>query len=239
MQIEKAHNIPRETLLTNNKTIKDSKLPIIVTYNKNLPNIKKAIDDNWHILSINQTISDHFPEKPRITYRRNKNLGNILGRHTLKNNKLVSRNKPNQGKCQPCLSRRNNFCCKQMATTTKFTNRKTGRQFQIFHTVNCKSFYVIYLIECTLCLFKPYVGKCETTFNLRLNTHRTHAKYDNSILVDTHFKSAGHDFTKLENTNMSKEVITKTLERREDFWMIKLDTLTPFGFNISLNNPSK
>ena len=41
--------------------------------------------------------------------------------------------------------------------------------------------------------------------------HRTHAKCDNSILVDTHYKSAGHDFTKharvtiiekLENTNV-------------------------------------
>ena len=162
------------------------------------------------------------PELPDY-YRRNKNLGNILGRHTLKNNKLVSRNKPNQGKCHPCLSRRNNFCYKQMATTTKFTNRKTGRQFQIYHTVNCKSFYVIYIIECTLCLFKPYVGKCETTFDLGLNTHRTHAKCDNSIPVDTHFKSAGHDFTKharvtiiekLENTSMSKELITKTLKKR-------------------------
>ena len=79
------------------------------------------------------------------------------------------------------------------------------------------------------------VGKCETIFNLRLNTHRTHAKCDNSILVGKHLKSAGHDFTKharvtiiekLEITNMSKGLITKTLERREDFWMIKLDTNT-------------
>ena len=99
MEIEKAHNIPRETLLTNNNTIKERKLPIIVTYNKSLPNIKKAIDDNWHILSINQTISENFHEKSRITYIRNKNLGNILGRHILKNNKIVSSNKPNQGKC--------------------------------------------------------------------------------------------------------------------------------------------
>ena len=248
LEIEKAHNIPRETLLTNNKVIKDRKLPIIVTYNKNLPNITKAIDDNWHILSINHTISEYFSEKPRITYRRNQNLGNILGRHTLKNNKIVSKFKPTQGKCQPCLSRRNNLCCKQMATTTNFTNRKTGRQFQIYHTVNCKSVHVIYLIECILCLFKPYVGKCETSFNLRLNNHRTHAKCDNSILIDKHFKSVGHDFTqharvtiieKLEKTNIPKELITKTLERREDFWMAKLDTLKPFGFNISLNNPSK
>ena len=81
MEIKKAHNIPRENLLANNNTIKEKKLPIIVTYNKSLPNIKKAIDDNWYILSINQTRSENFHEKPRITYRRNKNLGNILGRH--------------------------------------------------------------------------------------------------------------------------------------------------------------
>ena len=85
MEIEKAHNIPRETLLTNNKTIKERKLPIIMTYNKSLPNIKKAIDDNWLILSINQTISENFHEKPRITCRTNKNLGNILGRQFLEN----------------------------------------------------------------------------------------------------------------------------------------------------------
>ena len=124
-------------------------------------------------------------------------------------------------------------------------NRKT---FKIYHNVNFKSFYVIYLIECILSHFKPYVGKCETIFNLRLNTHRTHAKCDNSILVDKHFKPARHDFTKharvtiiekLKKTNMSKGLITKTLERRVDFWMIKLDSLTPFGFNISHNNPSK
>ena len=182
MEIEKAQSISRETLLTNNNPIKERKLPIIVTYNKDLPNIKKAIDEN-----INQTISENFHEKTRITYRRNENLGNILGRHTLENIKIVSSNKPNQGKCQSCLSRRNNLCCKQMTITTEFTNRKTGRQFKMYHNVNCKSFYVIYLIECILCHFKPYVGKSETIFNLRLNTHRTHAKCGNSILVVKRF----------------------------------------------------
>ena len=63
MEIEKAHNIPHATLLPNNNIVKERKHPIIVTYNKNLPNIKKAIDDNWHILSIIQTISEHFTEK--------------------------------------------------------------------------------------------------------------------------------------------------------------------------------
>ena len=42
MQIEKAHNIPHETLLTNNKTIKDRKLLIIVTI-KIYPTLKKQL----------------------------------------------------------------------------------------------------------------------------------------------------------------------------------------------------
>ena len=110
------------------------------------------------------------------------------------------------------------------------------------------SHFMSYTHRMHLCHFKPYVGKCETTFILSLNTHRTHAKCDNSILVDKHFKSAGHDFIKharvtiiekLKNPNMSEGLISKTLERRDDFWMIKLDRLTPFGINISLNNLSK
>ena len=134
-----------------------------------------------------------------------------------------------------------------MMNTTQFMNRKTGKQFKLYHNVNCKSINVIYLIECTLCHFKPYVGKCETGFNLRLNNHRTHAKSDKSILVDKHFTSTDHDFTKhakitiIEKLikNMSKQLTTATLENREDFWIQKLNTLVPLGFNISLNNPSK
>ena len=140
----------------------------------------------------------------------------------------------------------NNLCCKQMTNTTEFTNRKTGRQSK-YTTMLTVTQFLSYLIECILCHFKPYIRKCKTIFNLRLNTHRNHAKSDKSILVDKHFKSTGQDFKharvtiieKLEKKNMSTELITKTLERREDFWMIKLDTVAPFGFNLSLNNPSK
>ena len=66
-------------------------------------------------------------------------------------------------------------------------------------------------------------------------------------MIDKHFyETPGHDFEKhakitlieqLRNAeNMTKEEITFNLEKREAFWMIKLNTLQPDGFNIALNH---
>ena len=58
--------------------------PIIVTYHKNLPNIKSAINKNWNILKINEEISSLFDKQPSIAFRKNKNLRQILCKHHLK-----------------------------------------------------------------------------------------------------------------------------------------------------------
>ena len=36
---------------------------------------------------------------------------------------------------------------------------------------------------------------------------------------------------------MTPQEVTNTLERREDFWILKLNTLKPDGFNQELNFP--
>ena len=41
----------------------------------------------------------------------------------------------------------------------------------------------------------------------------------------------------LENVNINKDLATFRLKKREDFWMIKLKTLQPNGFNAGLNFP--
>ena len=105
---------------------------------------------------------------------------------------------------------------------------------------------LIYLIECILCQNKPYVGKSEPPSNLRTNNHRSDAKKPDSIAVDKHFfENKDHNFEKhakitlierLENaTHMTDQEITHNLEKREDFWIKKLNTLTPNGFNQELN----
>ena len=95
---------------------------------------------------------------------------------------------------------------------------------------------------------KPYVGKSETQSNIRTNNHRSDARKADSIPIDRHFfEHEDHDFEKhakitliekLENTShMTQSEITTTLEKREDFWMQKLNTLVPDGFNQELNFP--
>ena len=248
-EINKARLRSRTDLLKPKEATETGKNILTVTYNKNLPNLKKAIDNNWNILSINPELAPIFHDKPILAFRRNPNLQNLLCHHKLKNNKpIVPPQINHKGKCSPCLSRGNNKCCKQMVSTNHFWNRKTKRKFSIRHNLNCKSDKVIYLIECTLCNNKPYVGKSETQSNLRTNNHRSDSKKSDSIEVDKHFyDNKDHDFEKhakvtlierLRNPeHMTAEEITYNLEKREDFWILKLNTLQPDGFNVSLNHP--
>ena len=65
-------------------------------------------------------------------------------------------------------------------------SQQTERKFKIYHKVNSKSEYAIHLMERTLCN-KQYVGKAETTFNIRLNNHRKDTKDPHAILACRHF----------------------------------------------------
>ena len=82
--------------------------------------------------------------------------------------------------------------------------------------------------------------------NERLNGHRSDAKKPNSILVARHFLENGHNFEtdfkmtiieQITNPNLSKESKRQLLLKREDFWIKKLQTLSPNGFNEELNFP--
>ena len=103
---------------------------------------------------------------------------------------------------------------------------------------------VIYLLECTLCNNKPYVGKCETKGNQRINAHRTDSKRPNYIAVDKHFALINHEFTKharftfieqVSKRDLPKFKMRNILLKREDFWIIKLQSSSPNSFNDKLN----
>ena len=88
-----------------------------------------------------------------------------------------------------------------------------------------------------------YVGKAETAFNLRSNSHRKNTKKPNSILACKHFQEQGHNFNKhakfiiidkLVNLLGSKEALREMLVVRENFWIQKLNTLDPFGLSQEL-----
>lgn len=247
-QINKAKETSREATLTyKQKSTTDQPIPFITTYNKTLPNIKEILEKNWNILQTNADLSSTFEKQPRVVYRRNKNLRDFIGQTTISNNKVVRRtnqqNKP--GKCTQCYSRNDCQCCKQVVPTTTFKSTTTKEVFKIRHQTNCKSTYAIYLMECKRCKVQ-YIGKCESTFNVRLNNHRKDALHptNSTIPASKHFSNQSHNFNRdakfiiietITDKSKTKEEKQQILLRRENFWIKKLKTLIPNGLNHELN----
>ena len=100
-------------------------------------------------------------------------------------------------------------------------------------------------MECMLCKIQ-YVGKSKTPFNLRLDYHRKDVNNPKAIPACNLFKIHGHNFMKhakftlieqlTEISSVSKDTLRLQLKRREDFWIIKLETLAPKRLNQQLNN---
>ena len=182
-----------------------------------------------------------FRERPIIAYRRSKSLRDILV-----STKLTGRTREGHittmGSCGPCNKPKYSWCVLINKTSTFTGTRLDGKVFDIFHTVNCQSTFVIYIIECRICRLQ-YVGKSETAFNLRLNNHRNHIKRGvNSCELSEHFlhNSRSHDFSKdviitiieqIKRSNMIIERKKEVLRAREIFWQSRLNTLQPNGLN--------
>ena len=135
-----------------------------------------------------------------------------------------------------------------MVQTKFFTNRSKTKKFDIRQRTGCKSKDALYLAWCDKCNQKQYVGKVEAQkAHRRINKHRNDAKKEGSINIDQHFREKDHVFNRdfkmiiieeIADKNKTREQVRNTLLKREDFWIKKLETLEPNGFNDKLNFPN-
>ena len=156
---------------------------------------------------------------------------------------MKTKNNHHTGKCVSCNWTRC-LCCQQLISTTKFKSNQANKTFKIYHRVNYKSGFIIYLLECDICNIE-YVGKSETLFNVRLNNHRKDVKNPNVIPVSKHFNQHDHEFNnhgkiiiieQIRNIyTTSTEALRERLKHWENFWILKLETLAPLGLNQDLN----
>ena len=79
----------RKQLLSTYKKTIQNRIPVSINYNRYLPNISNTITKNWNILQISPTPEKVFDSKPIITYKRNKNLDELIGGHTLQGEKVL------------------------------------------------------------------------------------------------------------------------------------------------------
>ena len=121
-QINRAISIPRNELLNKIKTSNTERLPLSDTYNRALIDLKTIIGKNWHILQIDPKLNNIFAEPPILTFKRNKNLKDIIGGNKVfSNKKILNVKKLDKVKCKPCFTRSINLCCKQLLPLRKIT----------------------------------------------------------------------------------------------------------------------
>ena len=246
--ISRAASLNRSDLMSYKEKTRTSRIPLIVTYNRTLPNLKEIISSTWNHLQINPTTADKFQERPIVCYKRNPNLRDLIGQTRISRNRVVRKAEPKRGRCSPCRGRADCQCCNHIINTEFFTSRK-GKRFEMRHRTSCKSKNAIYLGMCLKCNQQQYVGKVEKQkMNKRVNKHRNDVKRPDAITIDKHFNDPEHDFNRdfrvivieeITKRDLSDEQMRNLLLRREDFWICKLGTLHPEGFNDKLNFPGE
>ena len=162
--------------LLKEKTKKQSnRIPLVLTHNRTLPHVNRATTNNWNLLHINQEFKDLFQEAPIVTFRRNRNINGLLGWRNIVDGKLQRQSMRKEIRFSTkCFSKLGNLL-------KTMWHKKT---YHMLHDLNCKSKLLIYIMEFRICRI-PYVGKCETQLNIRLNNHRRDVNRQNSPQPET------------------------------------------------------
>ena len=172
-QIQKASKKSRQDCLKTTKHRKNHRTPFVVTYHPSLPQLSTILKQNINILQNSKTCKEVFPEVPILSYRRPKNLRDILIRAR------INRDTPsNPSGTYKCHSRPNCITCQHIThSTTSFNFTNTDKNYDIKQRLDCKYTNVLYALQCKRCLTNghkncQYIGQTSRRLKDRFNEHR-------------------------------------------------------------------
>lgn len=99
---------------------------------------------------------------------------------------------------------------------------------------NCDTRNAVYLLSCKVCENSVYVGETERALNQRVKGHLWDIRGYKEKPVAMHFNQIKDKLDDLQ-VQVIEDVKDKSLyyrKIREEFWMNKLNTVTPFGLNV-------
>ena len=180
---------------------------------------------------------------PIIAFRKGTSLKQITGTNTIHNNEKLIKTKINHhtGKCVPCNSTRC-LCCQQLISTRTFKSNQTNKAFKIYHRVNCKSSFVIYLQNAISATFNMLANQKHHSTLCSITTEKMSKitiQYQlanistSTIMTLTITEIIIEQLRNIRTT--STETLKERLKQRENFWIMKLETLAPLGLNQDLN----
>ena len=134
--MKKVLTISQEEALRPNTKEQKARIPMVVTYNPDLPPMRRIVSQRWNLLHEDERLKNLLKNRPIIAYRKPKNLKDLLVR-----SKFVYEQEEEKG-CS---------WCSQVKETNTFKSETTGKTFSILHKVNCKSSKIVYLVRCKCC----------------------------------------------------------------------------------------
>ena len=159
---------------------KNSRIPLVLTYNPLNPNLMKMIKKNWHILHHSPSCKELFP---MLANRRNRNLRDNLVRANLL--KPIQTEKDRKLRRNKCVTP-NCKWCQEVKVTTSITCTTTGRTYRGPENINCRVNNVVYILTCNQCE-KQYIGETGRPFIERWKEHLYDIKVKRPYPVAKHF----------------------------------------------------
>ena len=227
--IQKARENQRTDLLTyKQQANNNNRVPFVVTHHPELPDIRAVIDKHWSTIDSSKRLSQIFPEKPVLAYRRPKSLRDILVKAKIQSQD----DHPETGLSCPCNASRCQTC--QLMKSTSVFSSTSGARSAIKGEHNCKTHNAIYLMTCTVCRMQ-YVGETKLSISRRMNLHRSDwrtRRFKRSPVAE-HFSQDDHTFDHIELCVIESDQrwSDQTRKNRETYWIRRLNTLKPFGIN--------
>ena len=221
----KVDNLNRDNLLKyRTKKPNTDRVPLVLTYSKGLPSVRRIVKQNMDILYKSEKMKKVFEKPPILAFRRDKNLKDILVHK--KHNSMYFK-QPN--KCEPCGL--NCALCPFVRNTYSFTNFEE-KSFNVKNYINCKTANVVYAIFCKGCDKFVYVGETGDTLYQRHLLNLSLIRRQKPDPVALHFNSNGHSVDDFEVVALEKicgnDIYRQTIEQ---LWIEKLRTYKPYGIN--------
>lgn len=214
--IRRAGELSRNDILTVRKPVDPHpRSNLVLTHSASVPNISSILRKHHNILIQSPRLASIFSEPPRVVYRRNKNLRDILTSSRLSHQSATG--------CGPCDKPRCRVC-PHMTRTKIASSTASGFSVKLKGNFNCDSANVVYLLECNTCHLQ-YIGQTANAFRKRFNNHRAHAKSLPNLPLSRHVANPGHSFNNLKVTIIESGFHSNhEREVRESYLIFKFKT---------------
>ena len=215
----------REALIKVTKKPND-RVICALTFNPKLPSVSHILQKHWKTMSADSKMLKIFPKPPMVAFRQPANLKNMLVRAKLpskqKEKRIILGMKPCHNPCNTCP---------YVSTTKEAKSSQTKEVVTLKGAFNCNTSGIIYVTTCEKCK-KQYIGQTGRKLRDRFGEHLYNICQKKEV-TGLRYTSPGHSHWDLKVQVLEKVTPNTPSFRleREEFWIKKFCTKTPFGLN--------